>query len=62
MGLSVVAEGVETVYDLSTVKALDCDEIQGYLISKAIPEDEFGKMIDNFIFPSYPSNNYEGRF
>ncbi len=38
--LKVVAEGVETEQQLQFLKALDCDQIQGYLISRPLPGDE----------------------
>jgi diguanylate cyclase (GGDEF)-like protein len=41
MGLSVVAEGVETATCWRTLRSLGCDEAQGYLISKPLPADQF---------------------
>ena len=41
LGLSVVAEGVETEVQLALLKARGCDEFQGYLKSKPVPADEF---------------------
>lgn len=38
--LKVTAEGVETLEQLSILKQMDCDEIQGYLISKPLPLNE----------------------
>jgi diguanylate cyclase (GGDEF)-like protein/PAS domain S-box-containing protein len=35
--LEVIAEGVETDNQLQTLRALDCNEAQGYLISKPLP-------------------------
>lgn len=40
LDLITVAEGVETQYQLDYLKRYKCDRIQGYLISKPIPEDE----------------------
>jgi diguanylate cyclase (GGDEF)-like protein/PAS domain S-box-containing protein len=37
LGLRVVAEGVETEEQLSILRALNCDEIQGFYYSKPIP-------------------------
>jgi signal transduction histidine kinase/EAL domain-containing protein (putative c-di-GMP-specific phosphodiesterase class I)/DNA-binding NarL/FixJ family response regulator len=34
LGLSTVAEGVETVEDLELVRSLGCDRVQGYLIAR----------------------------
>ena len=41
MGLSVVAEGVEEQSQLGILRALKCEEIQGYLFSKPLPTSEF---------------------
>jgi diguanylate cyclase (GGDEF)-like protein len=37
LGLKVIAEGVETEAQKNTLRLLKCDEIQGYLISHALP-------------------------
>jgi EAL domain-containing protein (putative c-di-GMP-specific phosphodiesterase class I) len=39
LGLKVVAEGVETLEELAVLRKQGCDEIQGYLFSKAVPAD-----------------------
>lgn len=58
----VVAEGVETDDQLSLLKQLQCDEVQGYLFCKPVPAEVFerkmtqGKMCivhDNNDSPSY---------
>ena len=41
LGLSVVAEGVESAAILAQLRALGCDEAQGYHISKPLPAVEF---------------------
>ncbi|MCL1039946.1 EAL domain-containing protein [Shewanella submarina] len=46
MGLSVVGEGVELSAQLSLLKALNCEEIQGFLYSKALPENEFTALLE----------------
>ena len=38
-GLQVVAEGVETEEQLRILRALQCDRVQGFLFSEAIPAD-----------------------
>lgn len=43
MFLTVVAEGVETKEQLEYLKNNNCNTIQGYLISRPLPADEFEK-------------------
>lgn len=40
MGLSTIAEGVETTEEMAFLREQGCDEIQGFLFSKAVPADE----------------------
>ncbi|KAF1852513.1 hypothetical protein Lal_00037247 [Lupinus albus] len=39
LGMRVVAEGVESVAQLRVLRALGCDEVQGYLLAKPMPAD-----------------------
>jgi len=41
MGLSLIAEGIETVEQRDTLLQLGCDTFQGYLYSRPLPVDEF---------------------
>ena len=41
LGLTVVAEGVETAAVMELLRALTCDEAQGYHISRPLPVDDF---------------------
>ncbi len=41
LGLTVVAEGVETAAILERLRALACDEAQGYHISRPVPAQDF---------------------
>jgi diguanylate cyclase (GGDEF)-like protein len=43
--LKVVAEGVETREQLAALKALGCDQYQGYHFSAALPADAFERLI-----------------
>ncbi|MGI1988234.1 EAL domain-containing protein [Shewanella glacialipiscicola] len=49
MGLSVVGEGVEQTAQLNILRALNCEEIQGYIFSKAIKESEFTLLLQENI-------------
>ncbi len=39
MGLDLVAEGVETVHQLRSLREMGCDKAQGYLISHPVPAE-----------------------
>ena len=41
LGLSVVAEGVESADILEHLRRLQCDEAQGYHISRPLPLDDY---------------------
>ncbi|MGB0894213.1 MAG: EAL domain-containing protein [Parashewanella sp.] len=45
MDLTVVAEGVEEQSQLTILKTLDCEVIQGFIFSKPIDKQEFSKII-----------------
>ncbi len=51
LGLSVVAEGVETAGQLNYLLSVGCDQIQGYLISKPLPLTE----VEDFLRAHKPS-------
>ena len=41
MGMSVVAEGVETQAELSYLQAYQCDTLQGFLLNRPMPAEKF---------------------
>jgi diguanylate cyclase (GGDEF)-like protein/PAS domain S-box-containing protein len=41
----IVAEGVETVEQMSFLRELGCDQLQGYLFSPPVAADEFARMV-----------------
>jgi diguanylate cyclase (GGDEF)-like protein len=43
--LKVVAEGVETDYQLSALGKTECDELQGYLLSRPLPGEKLEKLL-----------------
>ena len=45
MGLTVVGEGVEQNSQLNILKALNCEEIQGYIFSKLVSEKDFEQLL-----------------
>ncbi|MCW8831862.1 MAG: EAL domain-containing protein [Colwellia sp.] len=49
LGLTVIAEGVETGAQLRSLTENDCDIIQGYYFSKPVPEIELFDFIENQI-------------
>jgi EAL domain-containing protein (putative c-di-GMP-specific phosphodiesterase class I) len=45
--LSVVAEGVETPEQAQSLRDLGCEELQGFLISRAVPAEEFVRFLQS---------------
>ncbi len=43
--LRVIAEGVETLQQLEFLRELNCDEMQGYFVSRPVPADEFEHLL-----------------
>jgi len=46
LGLTVVAEGIETHHQLAHIRAYRCEEYQGYYCSKPVSADDFLQLID----------------
>lgn len=45
MKLKVVAEGVETAEQFKILRAMRCDQIQGWLFGKAMPAEDFARLL-----------------
>lgn len=56
LGLNIVAEGVETDEELATLRKLGCTQVQGYLISRAVPADAFAALLgrEGSVHPTPP--------
>ncbi|WP_232479520.1 EAL domain-containing protein [Shewanella marisflavi] len=59
MGLSVVGEGVEEASQLNILKALKCEEIQGFIYSKAVDETCFTELLKQEIFSYKPVSSHK---
>jgi len=51
LGLTVVAEGVETPQQYEILRNFNCNEAQGYLFSKPMQSDEFRQWLNEFSMP-----------
>ncbi len=52
LGMSVVAEGVETREQLDILRVLQCNEVQGYFISRPVPAEQMlALMHQRFLIP-----------
>jgi len=47
LGLTTIAEGIENEQQKEIVRELGCDIIQGYLISRPVPREEFERTFLN---------------
>jgi diguanylate cyclase (GGDEF)-like protein len=57
--LKVVAEGVETLAQLEFLRAVGCDEYQGYHFSRPLPENEFERLVREKAANSQPFTEEE---
>jgi EAL domain-containing protein (putative c-di-GMP-specific phosphodiesterase class I) len=49
LGLEVIAEGVEEEGQAAYLRQLECNAMQGYLISKPLPADEMTRFLADFL-------------
>ena len=62
LGLSVVAEGVETAKAWKLLQALGCDEAQGYFVAKPMPEALFANWVSEWRAPQLQSVRLDSGF
>lgn len=53
LDMKVVAEGVETLSQLRLLRAMGCDELQGYLISHPLPAEEVPVLLRQKVLPPF---------
>lgn len=57
--MNTVAEGVETLDQLNALSEMGCDQLQGYLMSKPVPRDDFATLLErgngDLLLPAEPS-------
>jgi len=51
LNITVVAEGVETSSQLSILKQLNCDQVQGFLYSRPLP---LNSIVENIVIHNKP--------
>ncbi|SPQ01530.1 conserved hypothetical protein [Candidatus Sulfobium mesophilum] len=54
LDLRVTAEGVESIEQLSFLRACGCDEIQGYIVSPPVPDSEVERLLYRSNSPIFP--------
>jgi len=61
LGLSVIAEGVETAEQLTYLENNHCDQIQGYYFSRPVSADEFEKKLRSDLKLEHQPQNVQGK-
>ena len=55
LGMAVLAEGVETESELRLVRAMGCDEVQGYYLGRPMPEADIAGWLNRPSQPAHPA-------
>ncbi len=55
LGMTTLAEGVETAEQLQLLEALGCDEVQGYYFSRPLPREAFEQLVQSRWLAAAPS-------
>lgn len=56
LGLTIVAEGVETPVQLELIESMDCDMVQGYIFDRPLREDDFVERLKHKSYTLEPNN------
>lgn len=59
LNLKVVAEGIENIDQLSFLRSHHCDEGQGFLFSKPVPDNEFLKLLTTYKDKNWADNCFD---
>ena len=59
LDMKIIAEGIESPEQISYLRKIGCDVIQGYVYSKPLPVDEFVEYVKNFRASSDESDEIE---
>lgn len=62
LGLTVVAEGVESAKSWKLLDSLSCDEVQGYFIAKPMPGAQFANWVKQWVPPDTTHEHLPSEF
>lgn len=63
LGLPIIAEGVETVEQADYMRSIGCDDIQGYLYSRPLPEEAYEKLLsEGYVGVAMRQTSYTDHF